>query len=182
MPVSVLRNQIPRLSYPVLQAIVMLSADGGGTWYDKDHLPNSGLTIAADGSFRLSNWAGDPADANPPTFGAWIVEPGFFATPFACEGQPVPNALTAAAVASVVVNRNDATNVDSGPDAGANPGTAATPSPASNTGGSSPAPAFTKAPSSSSGGGGVAANSALTGALSSVAGAAALIVGAALVG
>jgi hypothetical protein len=159
----------------------MLSPDGGGTWYNKDHLPNSGLTIAADGSFRLSNWAGDPqGDAQVPTFGAWIVEPGFFATPFICEGQPVPNALTAAAVASVVVNRNDATNVDSGPDAAANPGTAASPSPASNTGGGSPAPALTKAPSSS--GGGVAANSALTGALSSVAGAAALIVGAALVG
>lgn len=101
-----------------LRVIVMVSNDRN-TWWQKDHAPDAkGLRVAEDGRFDLtSTWVGDATgDAQVKYFGAWVVAFDFFSEAFACEGAPVPFRLQASAMAEVVVDRDDRSVTDVGPD------------------------------------------------------------------
>jgi hypothetical protein len=115
---------------PTQYKVLILVCGRIGAWYDKTHIqpdgkpqpdPVEAVPIKADGTFLITNWAGvgtwrNQQDYDSPYIGIWVVPISFDTRWFDENGQPVyqvengspiPDKVTAVAIASCVKNRSN---------------------------------------------------------------------------
>lgn len=115
---------------------ILVSGDGGNTWWDKTHdYPNgtpqavvTGIPLNNDYTFTITGWVSDPNDLQAGLMRVIVVPQSFsFLWPgYQVEGVAYPNSLTTATVASYTINRGTGTVVQTpGGGAAASPTAAA---------------------------------------------------------
>jgi len=120
---NTITGQVTGFTDPTQYKILILVSNDQTTWWDKTHIqpygkpqpnPVQAVVIAADGTFKIPNWAGNP-DSNSVNqndlvttyIGLWVVPDSFNTTwpIYEVEGAPIPAVVSGCTVCSLIQKR-----------------------------------------------------------------------------